>query len=101
MLRCSMAMDGRIFSILSTRGAVEHVHELPRVGAESLHVAALALGMKGPRRRATICPSRSSRVTTINCPRGRSRSETLEVVFAARRAGGWRKVGQGLWTGRT
>ena len=91
--------DGRadIFDTLHA-GAVEHVHELPRVGAESLHVAALALGMKGledERRFARAAQAGDH----DQLPEGQIEIETLEVVLphAAQADGG--KLGRGFGLG--
>ena len=61
VLVCWMAIDGRMFSIRSIFGFCRQIQKLPGIGAESLDVTALALGMDGVENQAMICPSRSNR----------------------------------------
>lgn len=62
-------------------GAVEQIHELPGVGGESFHVAALALGMQGLKHQRGF-----ARATQAGddgeLPDGEVEIETFEVVLA-------------------
>jgi hypothetical protein len=46
VLLCSIAIEGRMFSIESTLGLSSKIEKLPGVGAEGLHIAPLPLGMQ-------------------------------------------------------
>ncbi len=77
--------DGRWDAIDRVRHRLVHaVEELPRVGAERLDVAALALGVDRIEREARFAGA-TRPVTTINLPSGRSRSIPLRLFWRAPR----------------
>ena len=80
VLVCSMAMDGRMFSIESTFGLSSRSRNWRGVGAERLDVAALALGVEGVEdKRGFACAAQAGDGDVA--AEGEIEVETLEVVL--------------------